>query len=133
MQPLPEVSSSIFSKKKASIDEVEAAASLSSLDITAADLRRFGKAGIRRHGRQRGETGERGRVIGSRAPGPGEALSDPDLAASFIAALNRGAGNDRLRIEPQDIRLHVRREEPGTFVLSSLIPVIRWGHSSGWL
>jgi magnesium chelatase subunit D len=56
-------------------------------------------------------------VIGSRAPGPGEALSDPDLAASFIAALNRGAASDRLRIEPQDIRLHVRREEPGTFVL----------------
>lgn len=107
---------------------MEAAAPGAALRLEPADLKRFGRAGARRRKSASGSGGRRGRVIGSRLPAAGERVRDPDLNASILAGLVRSVGSGgpdtagglpgrKLRVLPEDLRIRVRRENPGAFVL----------------
>ncbi len=97
------------------------------MGIEPADLRRIGRSGARRTKQAKGSTGRRGRVIGNRPPAAGERLTDPDLTASIVASLLNYSGTSghsgtpprdrRLHLDPRDLRMRVRRENPGTFIL----------------
>ncbi|MGH9108673.1 MAG: VWA domain-containing protein [Acidimicrobiales bacterium] len=76
-------------------------------------------AGVARRSPDRSASG-RGRLVGSRAPAPGEAPNGVHPAAALLAAVERrapGGAVGPLRVHPADVREPVRRQPTPTLVV----------------